>query len=173
MDVLISNQDELAVPISNEEIAAVVEEVLRADGVTRSCRVSVSIVDADEIRGLNAAWRDIDAPTDVLSFECDDIDDDMIPAGEPVELGDVILCPAVIEQQAPQFDTTFEEEFRLMLVHGACHLLGFDHIDPEEARAMEARELEILQELARKRGDDPNRVAIGPTTSHQEDASSC
>lgn len=169
MDVMINNEGRLAVPISDEEMRVVVEAALAADGVERPCNVSVSIVDSEAIRRLNASWRGIDAPTDVLSFECDALDDETIPSDEPVELGDVILCPSVIEAQAPEFNSSFAAEFRLMLVHGVCHLLGFDHIDPEEARSMEARELEILRDLAVRRGDDPDMVAIGPTTSHSSD----
>ena len=54
-----------------------------------------------------------------------------------------------------------------MLVHGLLHLLGYDHLEDAEAADMEAREIEVLRELARRRGDDPDDVKIGPTTRHQ------
>ena len=84
MSVLISNDGGIQVPI-------VIQAVLSAEEVERECSVSVSIVDEDEIQSLNAMWRQIDAPTDVLSFECDSPFGDEVPDGEVVELGDVIL----------------------------------------------------------------------------------
>lgn len=169
MSVLISNDGDIRIPVDHDEIVRAVETVLSMEGVERACSVSVSIVDTDEIQSLNAMWRQIDAPTDVLSFECDSPFDDDVPVGEVVELGDVILCPAVIDAQAPEFQTTPADEFRLMLVHGTLHLLGYDHIDPDEAKVMEERELAILRSLARDRGVDPQSIVIGPTTSHLDD----
>ncbi|MDY2777780.1 MAG: rRNA maturation RNase YbeY, partial [Collinsella sp.] len=154
MAVLISNDAGLDTPLTEAEMEQVVRRALELEGVEAPVGVSVSIVDAEEMRGLNKMWRDIDKPTDVLSFECDSPFDE-VPEGEEVELGDVILAPEVIAAQAPEFSSTPADEFRLMLVHGILHLLGFDHMDPDEAAEMEARELSILQELARMRGDDP------------------
>ena len=102
MSVLISNDGGIQVPIDADEIVQVIQAVLSAEEVERECSVSVSIVDEDEIQSLNAMWRQIDAPTDVLSFECDSPFGDEVPDGEVVELGDVILCPAVIAAQAPK-----------------------------------------------------------------------
>lgn len=169
MAVLLSNDAELEVPLTDADIEDAVAAVLEAEGVQRACEVSVSIVDAEEMRGLNRQWRGIDAPTDVLSFECDSPFDDDIPDDETVELGDVILAPEVIAAQAGEFGNTPAEEFRLMLVHGMFHLLGYDHLEPDEAAAMEARELDVLRSLAAARGDDPNAVRIGPTTHHEHD----
>lgn len=56
-----------------------------------------------------------------------------------------------------------------MLVHGMLHLLGYDHVDEDGAREMEARELAVLRELARLRGEDADAVRIGPTTRHHDD----
>ena len=167
--VLLSDDDGLGSPVFHDEMTLALQTVLTAEGVERPCAVSVSIIGPDEMQGLNAEWRGIDAPTDVLSFECDSPFEGEVPADETVELGDVMLCPEVIEAQAPTFGNTFVEEFRLMLVHGLLHLLGYDHVDEEGALAMEARELEVLSALAESRGDDPDAVRIGPTTRHLDD----
>ena len=169
MAVLISNEAELDTLLDPAEIERVVACVLAREGVERQVDVSVSFVDDEEMRGLNRAWRHIDAPTDVLSFECDDPSDESIPADEAVELGDVILAPGVIAAQAPEFGFTPAQECRLMLVHGLLHLLGYDHLDDDEASLMEERELEILRRLARERGEDVDAVCIGPTTRHHDD----
>ena len=169
MAVLISNEAELDTLLEPAEIEQIVACVLAREGVVRQVDVSVSFVDDEEMRGLNRAWRHIDAPTDVLSFECDDPFDEGIPAGEALELGDVILAPGVIAAQAPEFGFTPVQECRLMLVHGLLHLLGYDHLDDDEASRMEDRELEILRQLARNRGEDADAVCIGPTTRHHDD----
>ena len=167
--MLISNDAELDTLIDAAQIEAAVAQVLASEGVSRPVEVSVSFVEADEMQGLNRTWRGIDAPTDVLSFECDSPFDEDIPADDSVELGDVILAPEVIAAQAPTFDASPAEECRLMLVHGMLHLLGYDHVDEDGAREMEARELAVLRELARLRGEDADAVRIGPTTRHHDD----
>lgn len=169
MATVIANDGGLETLIGERLISAAVDACLAHEGVGRDVDVSVSFVDADEMRGLNSAWRGIDAPTDVLSFECDSPFGDEVPEGEVVELGDVILCPGVIAAQAPSFDSTPERECLLMLVHGMFHLLGYDHVDEQGALEMEAAELAVLRSLAADRGEDPDSVRIGPTTRHIDD----
>lgn len=169
MSVLITNDDSLAVPLADSEIEAICAHVLAAEGVADSAEVSFSWIGDDEMRALNAEWRGIDAPTDVLSFPIDDPFAEEEPQGMPLELGDILIDPLQIARQAPDFDNDDATECRLMLVHGLLHLLGYDHLEDEEAREMEAREEELLRELARMRGDDPDTVRIGPTTRHTQD----
>lgn len=169
MAVLISNDADLSTLISEEEICSIAAHVLAAEGVEREVEISVSFVDEEEMHALNAEWRGIDRTTDVLSFECDSAFDEDIPADEVLELGDVILAPQVIAAQAPGFGNTPADECRLMLVHGLLHLLGYDHIEDDEAEVMEAREDELLRELAALRGDDPDAIVHGPLTHHEHD----
>ena len=165
----IADEQELELPVSTAEIEASAVAALARAGAERDVSVSVSLVAPERIRALNAEWRGIDTPTDVLSFECDSPFDEDIPAGELVELGDVVLCPEVIAEQAPRFSGTFESEFRIMLVHGLFHLLGYDHVDEEGALEMEAVEMDVLRDLAIVRGDDPDAIVLGPTTRHVDD----
>ena len=130
----------LASPLSESAIEAVCERVLSEEGVERPCFVSVSSVDDEAMRELNAEWRGIDAVTDVLSLECERPDDPSLAPGEPCELGDIVLAPAYIEAQAARLGTPYETEFTLLLVHGMLHLLGYDHIEEDEATLMESRE---------------------------------
>lgn len=87
-------------------------------------------------------------PTDVLSFECDNIADDMTAADGPAcpiyELGDIIIAPDVAARQAEEYGNSFEQEISLLLVHGLLHLCGYDHIQDDEAEVMEGREKELL-----------------------------
>lgn len=165
MAVLIACDSGCEALLSDEEIADICAFVLEAERVTVPCEVSLSWVDDERMRELNATWRGIDRVTDVLSFECDD------PASgadgeEAVELGDIVLAPAQIARQAPGFGNTPEDECRLMLVHGMLHLLGYDHIEDDEAEEMEAREDDLLRALAEGRGEDPAALNLGPLTRH-------
>lgn len=169
MSVLISNDANLDTLLSEDEVCAIAAHVLTAEGVERDVEISLSYVDEDEMHDLNRQWRDIDRTTDVLSFECDSAFDEDIPLDEVLELGDIILAPEVIVRQAPGFGNDPADECRLMLVHGLLHLLGYDHIEDDEAEEMEAREDALLRELAIQRGDDPSKVEVGPITNHAHD----
>ncbi len=110
----------------------------------QNSELSVSLVDIDEIHSLNKEYRGIDRPTDVLSFECDSIDEEL-PEDETLTLGDIIIACDIVDSQREQFGTSFDEEMSLMLVHGCLHVLGYDHIEEDEAEIMEGLEKEILE----------------------------
>lgn len=133
--------------LTDDEIIAVCEHVLREEGVTRPCFMSVSAVDEEEMRGLNRSWRNQDRSTDVLSLECERPDDPDLGLDEPCELGDIVLAPSYIRRQAESFGTTPADECRLLLVHGVLHLLGYDHMADDEAEIMESREDELVAML--------------------------
>lgn len=117
---------------------------LRHMHVPENAEVSISLVDVDEIHRLNKDYRGIDAPTDVLSFPCDDPFDPALAGDETVEVGDVVICTDVVDGQRAQFKTSFEQEASLMLVHSILHLLGYDHMQADERAVMEGLEKEIL-----------------------------
>lgn len=116
--------------------------------------VSISFVTDEAIAELNEKYRGKQGPTDVLSFECDGVDDDlsaMTLAQDPIfELGDVVIAPDVAAHQTREFGTSFEEEISLLLVHGLLHLCGYDHMEDNEAEAMEKRESDILEDWAKR-----------------------
>lgn len=137
----------LSWPLSEEDLSDICEVVLSEEGVERPCYVSVSIIDDDEMRSRNLEWRDVDAVTDVISLECERPDDPDLADGEPCELGDILLAPAFISRQASSFGTTDADEFRLLFIHGLLHLLGYEHLEDDEASVMEAREDELLAKV--------------------------
>ncbi len=150
--------------ITEEELRADCDLVLEREAGGRPCMVSVSLVSEERIRALNDAWRDVDAATDVISLECERPDDPSLAPGEPCELGDIVLAPAFIARQAAAFGTTEADEFRLLLTHGLLHLLGYDHLEEDEARQMEAREEELLALMP---CDEPITGVV--LTRHRED----
>ena len=132
------------------DIEALVLFAMKSEGKPSSSEVSVIFVDNDRMQELNRDYRGLDRPTDVLSFECDNLDDGFaIPLSDeaPYELGDIVIAPDVAEQQAPRYGLSFADEISLLIVHGILHLCGWDHMDDMEAQAMEARETAILSEF--------------------------
>ena len=133
-------EDVRSVPV--EELA---KFVLEREEVPDNTEVSIAFVDDEQIHELNREYRGIDRPTDVLSFECDGLDDDMdFDDGEVFELGDIIIAVDVAERQTQEYGTSFRDELSLLLAHGLLHLCGYDHIEDDEAEEMEAREKELL-----------------------------
>lgn len=120
--------------------------VLASRKLSQTTSVSVTFVSNERIHELNRAYRGIDKPTDVLSFECDNIpfEGEAIDQNEEYELGDVIIATDVAIAQTAEFGTTLEEEVSLLITHGLLHLCGYDHIEEAEALEMEALEDELL-----------------------------
>lgn len=131
-------------PLTEKMCSEIVGATLSYFDIERPCMLSLSFVDEKVMQSLNAEWREVDRPTDVLALECERPDDPDLAPGEPCELGDVVLCPSYIESQSQEFQTSFADEMRLLLLHGLLHLLGYDHRDEEEAHAMESLLLELL-----------------------------
>jgi len=117
--------------------------LLEQEGCPENTNVSISFVDNDEIQRLNRDYRGKDAPTDVLSFECDGAGMEF-PGDEIYELGDIVIASDVAVSQAQEYDTTLREEIELLICHGILHLRGMDHVKDDEAAVMEAREDELL-----------------------------
>ncbi|RUT30201.1 rRNA maturation RNase YbeY [Arsenicitalea aurantiaca] len=127
-------------PLAEAAVAA----ALAASGArqTGPAELSIVLTDDAEQQGLNAEWRGMDKPTNVLSF----------PQIEPFApvfgiLGDIILARETLEREAIELDKPFTDHFTHLVVHGFLHILGYDHIDDEEALVMEGLETQILASL--------------------------
>jgi probable rRNA maturation factor len=110
--------------------------------------VTITFVTNERIHELNRNYRGIDRPTDVLSFECDNIPFEGEDLGEveEFELGDTIIATDVALAQTEEYGTTFEEEVTLLTVHSLLHLCGYDHIEDEDYKVMHALEEELIAE---------------------------
>lgn len=115
--------------------------------VAETSTVAVVITDNETVRRLNHQYRGIDAPTDVLSFQ--NPPDPDFPHDEisTTHLGDIIIAHPVAEAQALAASHTTSEEVTLLAVHGALHLLGFDHDTPTAQKKMWAAQHQIMTEL--------------------------
>ncbi|WP_153787738.1 rRNA maturation RNase YbeY [Pseudomonas sp. EMN2] len=105
--------------------------------------MTIRLVDEAEGRELNHTYRHKDYATNVLSFPAD-VPDDLLDI--PL-LGDLVICVAVVEREAKEQGKTLEAHWAHLVIHGCLHLLGYDHIDDDEAEEMEALERELLAEL--------------------------
>ncbi len=103
---------------------------------------SLLVTTSDEIQKLNKQYRDKDKATNVLSFPMQSPDEVDLSL-----LGDVVLCAAVIKQEAEQQSKTGRSHWAHMVVHGMLHLQGYDHIDNDDAEEMEQMEIDILNQL--------------------------
>ena len=125
-----------------DAINAWVSRAIVATGVSRDHEVSVRVVSTEEIRRLNRDYRGKDKPTNVLSFPSGPIVG--LPDDEPVPLGDIVVCAAVVAEEAEAQGKRPADHWAHMLVHGTLHLMGFDHEEASEAAEMEGKETEIL-----------------------------
>ncbi|AXU95976.1 MAG TPA: rRNA maturation RNase YbeY [Erwinia persicina] len=104
--------------------------------------VTIRVVDKAESHELNHTYRGKDKPTNVLSFPFE-----APPGIELPLLGDLIICRQVVEQEAREQEKALEAHWAHMVIHGSLHLLGYDHIEDDEAEEMESLETEIMLAL--------------------------
>jgi probable rRNA maturation factor len=140
MPVFLADEQDLA--CDHEDLVAVAQLVLTDRRVPTDMEVALLLVDEDTIAGLNQQHLGHEGPTDVLAFPIDEPGESSL-AG-PAILGDVVLCPTVARAQAEPRGLTLQDELRMLTVHGLLHLLGMDHAEPDEERAMTVMTRELL-----------------------------
>ncbi len=135
-------QDEVALDSSVlRAMELSIETCLEAQGLKGS-EVSLSIVDDREMHELNLQYRGVDRTTDVLSFP---LEEDR--PKEPCLLGDIIVSAPKAKQQAEEYGHSLLREMSFLVVHGTLHLLGYDHMTPEEDEEMQRLQEEVLAGL--------------------------
>ena len=118
------------------------------DGRIREADLAIRLVGSKEGRALNRHYRGKDHATNVLSFPADTTTDIKLPKGMRMPLlGDLVLCAPVVAKEAKEQGKALNDHYAHLTVHGALHLLGWDHEDERDAEAMEQLEREILAEL--------------------------
>lgn len=148
MNLLIANNtsEDLDLDLITEKAEKTIKEVLKVEKIEENVEVSLSIVDKDEIHILNRDYRDVDRPTDVLSFPMDEegFDQD----GNPILLlGDIVICLDVAKNQAADFGHSLEREIMYLICHSTLHLLGYDHIEEDDKKEMRLKEKEVMKNL--------------------------
>lgn len=144
--VLIKNDQEKIkmTPDLRRLVKRAVLAVLDFEDFGRRAEVSVTFTDNEGIHALNREYRNVDRPTDVLSFPLSD-GEDYDTDGDAVLLGDIVISLERAQTQAEEYGHSFEREVAFLTVHSMLHLLGYDHeTSPEDERDMFARQDEIL-----------------------------
>jgi probable rRNA maturation factor len=129
-------------------LAALIRDALIDQSYPERVEVCIHTVDAETIRRHNREAFGKDHPTDVVSFPVEDllpgVAPTVDPGGPPLVLGDVFIAPEVVVERAAQHGYDADAEMALMAVHGVLHLMGYDHVEDDEAETMEAIETRIL-----------------------------
>ncbi len=147
MEILIQNLQKT--PIKIQRMRNLARRLLQAENCSDNIEVSIVLTDDENISKLNKEYRNIDGPTDVLSFS--QIEGEEFGEDEcEVPLGDVVISVETAKRQAEAQGHTLEEEIDLLLVHGLLHLLGYDHADSEDEEKMFARQAELLKAITER-----------------------
>jgi len=129
--------------IESELIERAANAALEHASVTEDSDLTVVLTDDEQLQDLNRDYRDIDAPTDVLSFPASESD----PETGRRYLGDILISVQRAEEQATTARHPLEAELQLLVVHGVLHLLGYDHGEDEEKNRMWTAQAEVLASL--------------------------
>ena len=136
-------------------VKAAIYAALDYEDFRKSAEISVTFTDNDGIQEINREQRNVDAPTDVLSFPImsgDDSDADTDRSNGAVMLGDIVLNLERARAQAAEFGHSYTREVAFLTVHSVLHLLGYDHLTSDEAdRDMRARQDAVLDMMGIKR----------------------
>ncbi len=149
---------ELAIPC--EELAKkVIEEAIEYVDCPYETEVNLLLTMNEEIHQMNLEFREIDRPTDVLSFPMVDYDEpgefDFLeeafeyfnPETGELMLGDIVISKEKVISQAEEYGHSIEREYAFLIAHSMLHLFGYDHMEEEERMVMEAKQKEILERL--------------------------
>ncbi|MCR5791251.1 MAG: rRNA maturation RNase YbeY [Lachnospiraceae bacterium] len=160
MTALVETEVQTAFDFDHQALfTRVLTTVLEAERCPYEVSVSLFITDDEEIRRLNRENRDIDRPTDVLSFPLvafsspacydglEEDPDNFDPDTGELLLGDIVLSQDRIIAQADAYGHSREREYAFLIVHSLLHLLGYDHLSEEERAVMEKRQEEIMERL--------------------------
>ena len=156
-------EEEVTVPF-DFEYESLAREVISFTLDHENCpyesEVNLTLTDNDGIHEINKMYRQIDRPTDVLSFPMlsyeaagdfskleDDYDDNFNPDTGEIMLGDIVISVDKVLEQAESYGHTPRREYAFLIVHSMLHLFGYDHMTPEEAAQMEAKQRQILEEM--------------------------
>lgn len=161
MTILLEEETEVSFDFDHKTLA---NEVIMAACDAEKCpyeaEVNLTLVDNDSIHEINREYRQIDRPTDVLSFPMqtyeapadfshaeDCVEDNFNPDTGELLLGDIILSVEKVREQAAAYGHSEKREFAFLILHSMLHLFGYDHETEQEREAMEARQRSILDDL--------------------------
>ena len=161
MSFLLEKEVEIPFGFDYEALAKrVIEFALEHEEFPYECEVNLTLTDNEGIREINRTYREIDKPTDVLSFPLinyekagdfsaleENYDDNFNPDTGEIMLGDIIISIEKVKEQADSYGHSIEREFAFLILHSMLHLFGYDHMTEEEAAIMEEKQKIILDKM--------------------------
>ncbi|WP_026069439.1 rRNA maturation RNase YbeY [Legionella tunisiensis] len=138
----LQNACNASIPVSDEKLISWAK--LPLIDHLQTAELTLRLVDDKEMTQLNHAYRQQNKATNVLAFPS------AIPAGVELEyplLGDVIICPSVLQAESIEQDKSLTEHWAHIVIHGVLHLLGYDHIQDSDAEIMQSAEIKLLAKL--------------------------
>lgn len=143
-----NEQDKLSPPEDFERLIEIcTAAALEEEEISEAAEVSVTLVDNARIKEMNAEFREIDCETDVLSFPMGDESFEVDPDTDAILLGDIVISLEKAQAQAEEYGHSFRREVAFLLTHSLFHLLGYDHMTPEDETEMFAKQEKVLQKL--------------------------
>lgn len=136
--------DEVSDLVDQVTLVTMLERVLTEDGIEDGASLAVVLADDTLLQELNLRHREVDAPTDVLSFPASEGEAFPTQEGEPPFLGDIVVSVESVARQAEEVGLATGEELAHVILHGLLHVLGYDHEEPDEEAVMKAREEAVL-----------------------------
>ncbi len=121
------------------------EKTFRILNINKDAIMSVTFVDKDFIHNLNKTYRNIDRPTDVISFAFLDDKNEVINGDLPLDLGEIYICYEVADTNRLAYNNSIKREICFLFVHGLLHLLGYDHMTKEDEEIMFPLQEQILE----------------------------
>lgn len=135
-------------------VGHVLQFAAEKEKVDEGSELSVTFVNNERIREINAEYRHKDSATDVISFALEEVGEDeveIVGADMPRMLGDIIISIERTKEQAAEYGHSFERELGFLALHGLLHLLGYDHMTEEDEKEMFTRQKDILEEYGLSR----------------------
>jgi probable rRNA maturation factor len=150
MEIELSNESNFPVTKLDEPaLLDVADFAMRSMGLHPESSLAITLVNEPEMSELHVQWMELPGPTDVLSFPMDEL----VPNNpEPGIVGDLVMCPQFVENQAAENGVSFLSEISLLTIHGILHCLGFDHAEPEQEREMFELQERLLSKWQDERG---------------------
>lgn len=172
MKMMFSNETDFNIDSYKPLIISAAEKTLECEQFIKNAEISFSLVDEEEIRRLNNEYREIDSVTDVLSFpllEPEQLDEIAEKSGQPIALGDIVICVKRAQEQAKEYGHSLEREICFLTVHSMLHLLGYDHMQEDEEREMFAKQEEILNLMGLTRDTETYKDKVYEKTNTEDE----
>lgn len=161
MSLNIEKETEVSFSFDYEALAEeVIQFALEHEEFPYESEINLTLTDNEGIHEINKMYREIDRPTDVLSFPMlsyqtagdfsgleDNYDDNFNPDTGEIMLGDIVISVDKVREQAESYGHSEKREYAFLIVHSMLHLFGYDHMTPEEAAVMEHKQNEILEKM--------------------------